>query len=145
MLSIHQLFNHNINIPGGIASPANVCVIWRRGAPAAAPTPGTATSFRRLLAAWRRAARTARFLSYLWWEKRIPNCCQMWELLWPVRSLASIHALPKYTFCMWGPHHLRTLFEELSGKKMSELLKKTRLKFIRVSAQGTSYWPKSSL
>lgn len=30
---------------------ANVCVTWRRAARAAAPTPGTATSFRRLLAA----------------------------------------------------------------------------------------------
>ncbi|XP_059755090.1 exosome complex component CSL4 isoform X2 [Balaenoptera ricei] len=28
---------------------------------------------------------------------------------------------------MWGPRHLRTLFEELSARKMSELLKKTRL------------------
>ncbi|XP_037659741.1 exosome complex component CSL4 isoform X2 [Choloepus didactylus] len=28
---------------------------------------------------------------------------------------------------MWGPHHLRTPFEELSARKMSELLKKTRL------------------
>ncbi|KAM9052749.1 exosome complex component CSL4 isoform X2 [Balaenoptera acutorostrata] len=28
---------------------------------------------------------------------------------------------------MWGPHHLRTLFEELSARKTSELLKKTRL------------------
>ncbi|XP_022424907.1 exosome complex component CSL4 isoform X2 [Neophocaena asiaeorientalis asiaeorientalis] len=27
---------------------------------------------------------------------------------------------------MWGPHHLRTLFEELSARKTSELLKKTR-------------------
>lgn len=30
---------------------ANVSVTWRRPAQAAAPTPGTATSFRRLLAA----------------------------------------------------------------------------------------------
>eukprot|EP00074_Homo_sapiens_P094081 XP_016871793.1 exosome complex component CSL4 isoform X2 [Homo sapiens] len=43
------------------------------------------------------------------------------------RSLASIHALPKYTSCMWGPCLLRTLFEELSARKMSEQLKKTRL------------------
>ncbi|XP_053438867.1 exosome complex component CSL4 isoform X2 [Nycticebus coucang] len=51
----------------------------------------------------------------------------MWELLLPVRSLASIHALLKYTSYTWGPHHLRTHFEEQSAKKMSEQLKKTRL------------------
>ncbi|XP_016019707.2 exosome complex component CSL4 isoform X2 [Rousettus aegyptiacus] len=51
----------------------------------------------------------------------------MWGLLSPVRSLVSIRALPKYISYMWGPHHLRTLFEELFARKMSELLKKTRL------------------
>lgn len=44
----------------------------------------------------------------------------------------SIHALPKYTPSLWDPHNLRTLFKELSLRKISELLKKTRLKFIRV-------------
>ncbi|XP_043854358.1 exosome complex component CSL4-like [Dromiciops gliroides] len=31
---------------------------------------------------------------------------------------------------MWDPHHSRTPLEELSGRKMFELLKKTRLKCI---------------
>nr|XP_020033335.1 exosome complex component CSL4 isoform X3 [Castor canadensis] len=51
----------------------------------------------------------------------------MWELLSPVRSLASILVLPKYTSYTWGPHHLKILFEELFARKMSEQLRKTRL------------------
>nr|KAF6303747.1 exosome component 1 [Myotis myotis] len=37
---------------------------------------------------------------------------------------------------MWGPHHLRTLFEELSARKMSELLKKTRVEIYKSFRPG---------